>query len=64
MPTAGYGLLHFGGQLERPIGGRALRLELAVRNALNTSYKNFLSRYKRFALDEGRNIVVRVGTDF
>ena len=41
-----------------------MRIELAVRNALNTPYKNFLSRYKRFALDQGRNIVVRVGTDF
>ena len=64
VPTAGYGLLHFGAQLEKPIGGRVVRIELAVRNALNTSYKNFLSRYKRFALDPGRNIVVRVGTDF
>ena len=64
LGTAGYGLLHFGAQLEKPVGGRAFRLELAVRNALNTSYKNFLSRYKRFALDQGRNIVVRIGTDF
>ena len=64
VATAGYGLLHFSGTLEKPIGGRAVRIELAVRNALNTSYRNFLSRYKRFALDPGRNIVVRVGTDF
>ncbi|HEX9394825.1 MAG TPA: TonB-dependent receptor [Gemmatimonadales bacterium] len=64
VPTAGYGLLHFSGTLEKPIGGRAVRVELAVHNALNTPYKNFLSRYKRFALDPGRNIVVRVGTDF
>jgi len=54
VPTAGYGLLHFGAQLEKAIGGRAVRIDLAVRNALNTSYKNFLSRYKRFALDQGR----------
>jgi len=34
-----------------------------VKNVLNTSYRDFLSRYKTFALNPGRNIVLRVGTE-
>jgi hypothetical protein len=34
-------------------------VDIAVRNATNTSYRSFLSRYKEFALDPGRNVVVR-----
>ena len=34
-----------------------------VRNALDTRYRDFLSRYKAFALNPGRNIVVRLSTD-
>jgi hypothetical protein len=35
---------------------------VALRNALNTRYRNFLSRYKSFALDPGRNLIVRLST--
>jgi hypothetical protein len=31
-----------------------------VRNATNVSYRSFLSRYKEFALDPGRNVVLRI----
>ena len=61
--TAGYGLLDLFGSLEPRLGWRRLRLELQVQNVLNTRYRDFLSRYKAFALNPGRNIVVRVGTD-
>jgi hypothetical protein len=41
---------------------------VTLRNAFDTKYQSFLSRYK-FAsnptvLDPGRNVTVRVGTDF
>ena len=35
-----------------------------MRNVINTSYANFLSRYKTYALDPGRNFTVRVSTGF
>jgi hypothetical protein len=37
-------------------------LDVRVRNATNTRYTDFLSRYKVFAFGEGRNVVVRLST--
>ena len=61
--TAGYGLLDLFGSFEPRLGPRAFRVEVQVKNVLNTSYRDFLSRYKAFALNPGRNIVLRVGTE-
>ena len=60
VPTAGYGLLNLEAGIERPLLGRAGRVELSVRNATNVAYRSFLSRYKEFALDPGRSLIVRV----
>ena len=43
--------------------GGLLTFSGTVRNAGNVRYKNFLSRYKEFALEPGRNIIIRVSTD-
>ena len=32
--------------------------------ALNARYKSFLSRYKSFAYDQGRNLIVRLSSGF
>ena len=64
IPTAAYGLLHLAAGLERRLGGRQLRLDLRVRNATNARYRDYLNRYKEFALDAGRNLVLRVGSEF
>ena len=61
--TAGYGLLDLFGSVEPRLGPRAFRVEVQVKNVLDTSYRDFLSRYKAFALNPGRNIVLRVGTE-
>lgn len=37
-------------------------LDVTVRNALDTHYRSFMSRYKAFALAPGRTVVVRVST--
>jgi hypothetical protein len=37
-------------------------VDLQVRNALDTAYRSFLNRYKEFALDPGRSIVLRIAT--
>jgi len=60
IPTAGYTLVHISVGREITLFGRAMRLDLAMRNVFNTSYRSFLSRYKEFALDPGRNLIVRL----
>ncbi len=61
--VAAYTLLDLGAGTAVGIGGRMFEVDLTVHNALNTEYRGFLSRYKRFALDPGRDIVLRVRTD-
>ena len=62
IPTAGYALLHLGGGADVRLFGRAMRLDISVRNALNQRYKSFLSRYKEFAFDPGRNLIVSLSS--
>jgi len=64
LPTAEYGLVDLHASFEPRLGVRPLRLQIEVRNALNTRYRDFLSRYKTFALNPGRNIVLRLATSF
>jgi outer membrane receptor protein involved in Fe transport len=60
IQTAGYTLVHVSAGREITLFGRAMRLDVAVRNVFNTRYRSFLNRYKEFALDPGRNITVRL----
>ncbi|HSU17655.1 TonB-dependent receptor [Longimicrobium sp.] len=62
LAPAGYALLDVGGGFERRFGPRSFRVDLQVRNALDTAYRSFLNRYKEFALDPGRSIVLRIAT--
>jgi outer membrane receptor protein involved in Fe transport len=57
--TGSYTLLNFDLGIER----KGMRLELGVRNAADVRYRSFLSRYKEFALEPGRNIIIRISTD-
>jgi outer membrane receptor protein involved in Fe transport len=60
IPTGGYALLSLSAGLVRPMLGRIGRVDIAVKNVTNVSYRSFLSRYKEFALNPGRDIVLRV----
>jgi outer membrane receptor protein involved in Fe transport len=62
IPTAGYALLHLSGGTDLKLFGRTMRLDVSLRNALNQRYKSFLSRYKEFAFDPGRNLIVRLSS--
>jgi outer membrane receptor protein involved in Fe transport len=64
IATPGYALLHLGGGADVRLFGRAMRLDISLRNALNQRYKSFLSRYKEFAFDPGRNLIVRLSSGF
>jgi iron complex outermembrane receptor protein len=61
---AGYTLVHLGAGVVVPMGERTVAVDLQLRNALDEDYASFLSRYKTYALDPGRNLVVRVTAAF
>ena len=44
----------------RDVFGQVCHVGVAVKNATNVSYRSFLSRYKEFALNPGRNVVMRI----
>ena len=58
--TAGYGLLNFDAGFDASLLHRVLHIDLGVHNIANHSYRDFLSRYKTFALNPGRDIIVRL----
>ena len=64
VATAGYTLVHLNAGMDFRVGPRRLSVDVRVRNAGNTQYRDFLSRYKAFALNPGRNVVVRLSTEF
>jgi outer membrane receptor protein involved in Fe transport len=46
------------------MGERTVALDFQLRNAFDKEYASFLSRYKTYALDPGRNFIVRVSAAF
>jgi len=60
--TAGYTLLNFDLGFNYNLIGRDTRIDIGVRNAANRKYRDFMSRYKEFALEPGRNIMLRLST--
>ncbi|MBA3554080.1 MAG: TonB-dependent receptor [Gemmatimonadales bacterium] len=60
----GYTLVHLAAGFALPAAGTSIAFDFQLRNALDEDYANFLSRYKTYALDPGRNFVVQVGTEF
>ena len=63
-PPDGYALLRASVGGELLLGRTALRYTLAVENLLNTEYRDYLSRYRYFAHDTGRNVVLRLQIPF
>ncbi|HPF61197.1 MAG TPA: TonB-dependent receptor, partial [Gemmatimonadales bacterium] len=65
LPTDGYALLN----LEVGAGalrllGREVEVGLTARNLLDTAYRDYLSRYRLFVDDPGRDLVLRLRTTF
>jgi iron complex outermembrane receptor protein len=60
----GYTLVHVGAGVGMMAGAQLVRLDLQVRNLLDTTYRSFLNRYKLYADDPGRNLIVRMSTTF
>jgi len=64
VQTPAYALVNLDAGIGSRIAGRVFHVDLQVRNLLDTAYRSYLSRYKEFALDPGRNVLLRVGTTF
>ncbi|MEZ4652087.1 MAG: TonB-dependent receptor [Candidatus Eisenbacteria bacterium] len=62
LETGAYSLWNVDAAVDKMLGGRSFRFGVDVRNLLDRSYRSYLSRYKEFALDPGRNVIVRVST--
>ncbi len=61
LPTDGYSLLQLDvGTSGLRMMGRALDVSLSVNNALDSRYRDYLSRYRLFVNDAGRDVVLRV----
>ncbi|MBA3316522.1 MAG: TonB-dependent receptor, partial [Gemmatimonadales bacterium] len=60
----GYTLIHLAAGVAVPVGARDLAVDFQLRNAFDKEYANFLSRYKTYALDAGRNFIVRISAEF
>jgi iron complex outermembrane receptor protein len=65
LPTDGYALFsaEIGTQAIK-VAGQSLELSLAARNLFNTRYRDYLSRYRLYVDDQGRDLVVRLRTKF
>ncbi len=61
LPTDGYALLsaELGGT-SATVFGREMDVSLSVNNALNTRFRDYLSRYRLFVNDAGRDVVLRL----
>jgi iron complex outermembrane receptor protein len=60
----GYALWNLGAGGTVLAGSRVMIVDVAVRNALDTPFRSFMSRYKEFADGPGRMVVLRVTTEF
>jgi iron complex outermembrane recepter protein len=60
----GYTLVNVGVGASLPVGSRSVGVAFQLRNAFDKEYASFLSRYKTYAFDPGRNFIVQVTTEF
>jgi iron complex outermembrane receptor protein len=60
----GYTIFGFGLGTGFQSGQRLIQLDFQVRNLFDTAYRSYLSRYKTYADNPGRNMIVRLSTDF
>ena len=63
-PPAGYTLFHFDAGATLPFAKNEMTFGLNVRNVLNTSYRDYLNRFRYFGDDVGRDVSVWVRVKF
>jgi iron complex outermembrane receptor protein len=60
----GYSLFNLAYQKQIQIRGNKLNLGAQVQNLLNTSYKEYMNRFRYFTDDIGRNILLKINYQF
>ncbi len=60
QPPAGYALFNVSAGTQVSIGKQSFVINLSVQNLFNRQYRDYLSRFRYFADDAGRNIVLRL----
>lgn len=63
VPNA-YFLLNIDGGFEKTLGDQTLRLNLSINNLFNTSYRDYLNRFRYYSDEMGRNITLRLSYEF
>lgn len=63
-PPPGYALLHLDAGVVWPVLGSHIHISASVRNLLDTGYRDYLSRFRYFINDPGRNIILRMSIPF
>ncbi len=61
---AAYTLLQVAGGVKLPLKNGALNCGLTIDNATNTRYRNYLNRFRYFADEMGRNLLLRLTYEF
>jgi len=64
VPPAGYALFNFSVGTKISIAKQSLLLSLSIENLFNQRYRDYLSRFRYFADDVGRNIILRFNVPF
>jgi iron complex outermembrane receptor protein len=62
--TGGYALFDVGIGAEIPLGADQINIDLVVENLFDKAYRDHLSRYKAYALNPGRNIMLKASLPF
>lgn len=60
----GYWLLNARIGFQLPVRDRHINVVLSSENMLNTSYRNYMNRWRYFADDTGRNFIIRLSYNF
>ncbi|WP_026954227.1 TonB-dependent receptor [Algoriphagus vanfongensis] len=61
---AGYALVNFNYLKQFPIGENKMNVGLQISNLFNTSYKEYMNRFRYFTDDIGRNITLKLNYQF
>ncbi len=62
FPTEGYTLVNLDLSAEHVVRARSVRFDLDIRNALNASHRDYLSRFKEFATAPGVGVILKLST--
>lgn len=63
-PPNAYTLIDINWGFEQHIGKQILRWSFSINNLLNSNYRDYLSRYRYFVHEPGRNLIIRLTVPF